>query len=890
MTSAQVRQEFINFFVKKGHKHVASSSTIPHDDPSLLFTNAGMNQFKDFFLGTSPAPYPRAVTSQKIIRAGGKHNDLENVGKTPRHHTFFEMLGNFSFGDYFKDTAITYAWEFLTQTLGIDESKLAVSIYKDDEEALELWLKNTTITKDKIAKLDEKDNFWSMGDTGPCGPCSEIHYDLYGPQNKKNQDKKSVIESLEQDDGRFLEIWNLVFMQFNRKKSGELVKLPKPSVDTGMGLERIVSVMQKVTSNYDTDIFLPLIEFIAKKSSYQYGSSPNLDVAVRVIADHIRSSSIIVADGGIPSNEGRGYVLRRIIRRALRHAKYLQQPEETFAECSVFFSRQNEKDFPELFSQKDWIYRILSQEEKRFASTLDKGLKMLNNYLESTKTSKEIKGEVIFKLYDTYGFPMEITEEILEEKNISYNKKGFEKAMEKQKEIARKSQSFNYKEQLKPLLEIQNIYHKSSFKHNFVGYEKEQVSSSIEFAWNEKEQITEVLEGEKFYLLLQETPFYAESGGQVGDTGILKNEDFSIRILNTQKSPIGLNYSFAKLEKAERALSFKEKITFVATIDKNKRKQIISHHTATHLLHSALREVLGMHIKQAGSLVNASKLRLDIQHFETISYQHLMEVEELVNSYIQKNEAVLTESMPLEKAIQKGALAFFGEKYGKEVRVVSAGANSKELCGGCHVKRTGDLGFFKILTESSSAAGVRRIEAVASSAAWDSYQKKEEKIQQINQLLGFATDKIIPLDKSIQFLSKKIQTLEVLEYKNKALENQIRKNFIKEIEKTAQKEQKLLFLENSSILENKDLLEPLLQKFQPCILFLYKKNQQLLEVMLVKQKGFASFHCGNFCKKNIYLIKGKGGGNENFSQCKGENSLGLPNLQKELQKELEKSI
>lgn len=886
MKTYKVRQAFIDYFVSKGHKHIASSSTVPYDDPSLLFTNAGMNQFKNYFLGTEKPPYLRAVSAQKVIRAGGKHNDLENVGRTARHHTFFEMLGNFSFGDYFKEQAIIYAWEFLTKIIKIPAEKLAVSVYKQDDESFRLWCEKTSITPEKIAKLGEKDNFWTMGDMGPCGPCSEIHYDLYG--KKKN---RTIIESLEQDDGRFLEIWNLVFMQFDRKQDGTLVNLPAPSVDTGMGLERVASVLQQVNSNYKTDIFTILLDFIAQKGNYSYGKNENLDISVRVIADHLRSSSIIIADGILPSNEGRGYVLRRIIRRALRHAKYLQQPLGSFAECSVFFSEQNKDIFPELLEQKDWIYKILLQEEKRFTSTLENGLKILTGIIQASEKEgkKEIQGHILFKLYDTYGFPMELTEEILAEKKISYNKQQFETAMQKQKEIARKGQIFRQVKVMKPLLDIQDIFAKEKQKNqnNFCGYEKLQTKSKISYLWNENELLKKIELGQEFYCLLQKNPFYAESGGQVGDIGWLKSEDFTIRILDSQKSPDGIYYSRARLEKTNSVFQQDSNIIFEAQVDQEKRQKIQAHHTSTHLLNSALREVLGTHIKQAGSLVNEQKLRFDFQHFEAIPLTHLIEIEELVNEYIRKNEPVIIKTMPLEQALSIGALAFFEEKYANTVRVVQAGSHSKELCGGCHTQRTGDLGFFHLLTESSSAAGIRRIEAVAFSPAWQERKKSLQKFQSLYKTLGLPINKIVSMDSVIKSAAQKIEQLENLEKQNQSLQKAIQKNFLRQITQNNQQKKGLFFLENSTIISGKLLLDAVMQKFQPKIAVLYTKNQDSLELLLAKNKKLENFHCGKYLKENSNLLGAKGGGSEFFAQCKGSKEQGLQKIQMLLEKIVE---
>ncbi len=886
MHSDNVRKTFIDFFVAKGHKHIASSSTLPHGDASLLFTNAGMNQFKNYFLGIETPPYLRAVSVQKIIRAGGKHNDLDNVGKTARHHTFFEMLGNFSFGDYFKETAIANAWEFLTQVLGLPKEKLAVSVYQEDEESLQIWHKKIGMPLDKIAKLGTKDNFWAMGDTGPCGPCSEIHFDLHSERQGSG-----VIASLEQDDGRFLEIWNLVFMQFDKKQNGKLVLLPAPSVDTGMGLERIVSVIQAVDSNYKTDIFLPLLAWIAKEGNYTYGANKNLDISVRVIADHLRSVSIIIADGVLPANEGRGYVLRRIIRRALRHAKYLQQPLGSFAAGSVFFAQEVQNIFPEVYEQKDSIYKYILQEEKRFASTLDNGLKILLDLIAVSKKQKktELQGESLFKLYDTYGFPMELATEILAENTMSYNKRDFEVSMQKQKETARKQQIFKQEKLMKPLLDIQNIWtkQKEHYKNEFVGYQPTKIKSKLQFIWNDKLRLTQVSRGEKFYCILAKTPFYAESGGQVGDTGWLKNEDFIIRILNTQKSPNGLNYSLAKLEVANKNLQLRDQDNFMAELDVARRKQIQTHHTSTHLLNAALREVVGLHIKQAGSLVNEQKLRFDFQHFEPLNTQALTEVAELVNNYIRENEEVLSKTMPIDQALATGALAFFGEKYKEQVRVVQAGRHSKELCGGCHTSRTGDLGFFQILSESSCASGIRRIEAVAGSSAWSWQKKQNSKFQLLASILQESTNKIFNLDQSIQAAKHKSQHLAHITNENKLLKARILKDFLTQV-KTKLSKKKLLFLENTTtLLDNKNLADSLMRKFQPELLCLYKIDGLKVEVLLSKNKALEGFQAGEFIKKHSSVIGGKGGGNDIFARCSGNNYAGLAKLQKLLEEQVQ---
>ncbi len=943
MKTQQLRELFIKFFCAKGHQKISSSSSVPHDDPTLLFTSAGMNQFKDYFLGNDKPDFLRAVTIQKIIRAGGKHNDLDNVGKTARHHTFFEMLGNFSFGDYFKDKAIAYAWEFLTQTLKLDKNKLAVSVYEKDDEAFEIWEKTIGIPKDRIARLGEKDNFWSMGDLGPCGPCSEIHFDLNGVQKNR-----SILQSLEADDGRFLEIWNLVFMQFNRQKDGTLQPLPAPSVDTGMGLERIVSVLQGVDSNYKTDLFLPLIDFICRVARYDFGSEDKLDCATRIIADHIRSSSIIISDGVLPANEGRGYVLRRIIRRALLNANYLGLKLGGFAEISSFFAEQIASAYPEVKQQKDYIKKIITQEEERFASTLSSGMKILSELIEKAKKDQppktalaerqqnksQISGVDIFKLYDTYGFPVDMAEDILETEKMGFEKKEFESAMQNQKTTSRAAQHLNHKMVMKPLLEIQD----KGFRNEFVGYEQLKTKSSIAYIWNKEHILTEVKQGEEFYLSLEKTPFYAESGGQIGDSGKIVTKDYFIQVLDTQKSPAGVNYSRAILKTANNPFApskeNQNKISFAAEVDVEKRKEIEKHHTATHLLHAALREVLGEHIKQAGSLVESQRLRFDFQHFEAIQPNLLAEIQNLVNDYIETNEEIHSETLPLEQALKKGALAFFGEKYAAEVRVISAGSHSMELCGGCHATRTGDLEKFEILSEASSAAGIRRIEAVVGNSYKGRmaqklkknaeimeqnkifYQEQEKlteekreiyksprSIQDLDRLLNIIKQEKKIINK-IQFNSKEhvkllsdprdrenfnkiAEDLKKIDKEIQAVEQEFLKLIEVEIQDPVEKNGKKLFFQANPTqeLDNKPVVERLLQKIEKGVVCVHKKySQNQIGLTLACTKNLNEFHCGEFIKKHCSLIDGKGGGSSLLAQCSGSKISGLEEIKKQLEK------
>ena len=776
---------------------------------------------------------------------------------------------------------------------------------------------------------------------GPCGPCSEIHFDLNGVQKNR-----TVLESLKADDGRFLEVWNLVFMQFNRQKDGTLKPLPAPSVDTGMGLERIVSVMQGVDSNYKTDLFLPLLDFICKLAMYDFGSEEKLDCAARIIADHVRSSSIIIADGVLPANEGRGYVLRRIIRRALLNANYLKLKLGSFAKVSSFFAAEINSIYPEVLQQKDSIQKILVQEEERFASTLKSGMKILSELVEKSQKEKQkqISGASIFKLYDTYGFPVDMTEDILETEDMSYDEKEFESAMQKQQETSRSAQHLSYKIVMKPLLTIQD----KGFKNEFVGYQQLKTKSSIAYVWSKEKILSEIKQGEEFYLALDKTPFYAESGGQIGDSGKIIDEDYFIQVLDTQKSPAGLNYSKAILKTANNPLIVKEqllkdKIFFDAEVAVEKRRQTEIHHTATHLLHAALREVLGEHVKQAGSLVESQRLRFDFQHFEAIPPNLLAEIQNLVNDYIEANAEVQSETLALEEALKKGALAFFGEKYAAEVRVITAGSHSMELCGGCHTTRTGDLEKFEILSEVSSAAGIRRIEAVAGNSYNELQEQKVKKtleileknkalykkietlskekeeiykpalsIQDSDRLLKITkqekkiTNELnLNLKEKIKFLSnplKKENLNKIKENLNKIAENlkkidkevqKIEQNLsniiIAEIKSPVEKNGEKLFFEKnpSQELANKPIVEALLQKIETGIVCVYKKpSQTQTELMLARTKNLNNFHCGDFIKKHCGLIQGKGGGSPLLAQCSGTNPSGLKEIGKQLEKAL----
>ncbi len=710
-TTAQIRQSFLDYFAKHGHQTVASSSLVPADDPTLLFTNAGMNQFKDVFLGTEQRNYQRAVSSQRCVRAGGKHNDLDNVGYTARHHTFFEMLGNFSFGDYFKTDAIRFAWEFLTVELGLPKEKLLVTVYAEDDEAFGIWQNDIGLPEDKIIRIATSDNFWSMGDTGPCGPCSEIFYDhgahiWGGPPG-----------SPEEDGDRFIEIWNLVFMQFNRSADGTMAPLPKPSIDTGMGLERISAILQDVHSNYEIDIFQALI----KAAAQIVGSSDLEDKSLRVIADHIRSCAFLIADGVMPSNEGRGYVLRRIIRRAVRHGYKLGADDIFFYKLVAALNTQMGEAYPELAAQQPVIEKVLRVEEEQFAKTLDRGMQILNAALAELEGTV-IPGETVFKLYDTYGFPADLTADVAREQNFTIDEEGFAKAMQAQRERAQSASNFgtDYNELL-------NISHQTEF----TGYDTTMSNATVLEVIVDNQSVNSVEAGQNALVILDKTAFYAESGGQVGDTGDLLDSSGSVLFVvqDTQK----VSHAFGHQGVAQQSVKVGDIVN--TAVDASRRQAIKLNHSATHLLHAALRELLGEHVQQKGSLVDHEKLRFDFAHFEAITNEQLSEIESLVNAQIRENHILNTQLMELDAAKAAGAMALFGEKYDEQVRVVSMGTFSTELCGGTHVNATGDIGFFKITSEGGIASGVRRIEAVTGELALNAVQTQQTSLQTIAAVL-----------------------------------------------------------------------------------------------------------------------------------------------------------
>ncbi len=731
LSTADLRNKFIDYFKSHGHQAVASSSLVPADDPTLLFTNAGMNQFKDCFLGAEKRSYTRAVSSQRCVRAGGKHNDLENVGYTARHHTFFEMLGNFSFGDYFKKEAIEFAWNFLTKEIGLPKEKLLVTVYSEDDEAFDIWENHIGVPKEKIIRISTSDNFWSMGDTGPCGPCSEIFYDhgahiWGGPPGTP-----------EEDGDRFIEIWNLVFMQFNKQADGTMEPLPKPSIDTGMGLERISAILQNVHSNYEIDLFQNLI----KSAASIVGSEDLENKSLRVIADHIRSCSFLICDGVMPSNEGRGYVLRRIIRRAVRHGYQLGANDIFFYKLVASLAKEMGEAYSELVDQLPVIEKVLRVEEEQFSKTLARGMAILNDTLE-TLEGDTVPGDVVFKLYDTYGFPTDLTNDVAREHDLKIDEEGFEAAMQAQR--ARAQQASNFGADYNSKLAIDHTT-------SFTGYTDVEGQANVVELIADNAFVEKLEDGQEGVVVLDCTPFYAESGGQAGDKGVLRVANGEFIVTDTQK----MGNAFAHKGIAKGSVSKGD--TATAAIDAANREAIKKNHSATHLLHAALREILGEHVTQKGSLVEAPRMRFDFSHFEAVTAEQLAEIERRVNQEIRANHTLATELMDLDEAKASGAMALFGEKYDEKVRVVTMGPFSVELCGGTHVTRTGDIGLFKITSEAGIASGVRRIEAVTGEHALEVVQTQQATLSSLSALLKTDSQNVLDRVVSLQNQTKELE-------------------------------------------------------------------------------------------------------------------------------------
>lgn len=850
MKSSDIRSAFLEFFQEKGHQVVASSSLVPADDPTLLFTNAGMNQFKDTFLGREQRDYVRATTSQKCVRAGGKHNDLENVGYTARHHTFFEMLGNFSFGDYFKREAIGFAWDFLTGTLGLPEEKLWITVYKDDQEAEAIWLNEMKVDPSRFSRLGEKDNFWSMGDTGPCGPCSEIFFD-------HGEDVAGDPPGGANDDGdRYIEIWNMVFMQYNRTADGQLHSLPRPSIDTGMGLERIAAVMQGVHSNYEIDLFQALLA----DASRLLGGVATTEASLRVIADHIRSCAFLIADGVMPSNEGRGYTLRRIIRRACRHGHKLGAQEPFFHRLVASLVQVMGTAYPQLQAKQSLIERTLLQEEEQFAKTLGKGMRLLEDGLAEL-TGQVIPGEMVFTLYDTYGFPVDLTEDIARERQMTVDKAGFEAALEAQRQRARAASKFgvDYNAQL-------HIDGRTAFR----GYEQLQCEAAVlglfiaqDDGWQAVDQVEA---GEsRAVAVMDSTPFYAESGGQSGDTGTVTWTAGAAQVTDTRKQGEMFLHQLAAIS---APLKVGDRVNLAVAA--RQRQATALNHSATHLLHAALRQVLGSHVSQKGSLVNPQRLRFDFAHFEALKPDELRAVEQLVNEQIRANSAVRTEVMTMEEARSKGAMALFGEKYADEVRVLSMGSDdfSVELCGGTHARRTGDIGAFRIISESGIAAGVRRIEAVTGEGADDWVHSQLNVLQQLSSSLKARPDELAEKISQLQgLLKEREKDLGRLQQK---LASQGSANLINQVEDINGVRLLAVALEGVDGRALRDMVDQLKSRLGSGVVLLAAPGQGRVALAAGVTADLAGrIRAGDLLKMVASQVGGKGGGRADFAQGAG---------------------
>jgi len=856
MKTSEIRQRFLAFFANNGHEVVESSALVPLGDPTLMFTNAGMVQFKHTFLGNETRSYVRAVSSQKCVRAGGKHNDLENVGHTARHHTFFEMLGNFSFGDYFKEDAIKFAWAFLTEELKLDKNRLFVTVFEEDDEAYDLWTKVIGIPTDKIARIGAKDNFWSMGDTGPCGPCSEIFYDhgadiWGGPPGTP-----------EEDGDRYVEIWNLVFMQYDRAEDGSLTPLPKPSVDTGMGLERVAAVLQGTHDNYAIDLFQKLIEAACATTGVKQGDSKESDVSLRVLADHLRSVSFLLADGVLPSNEGRGFVLRRILRRACRHGRLLGMHEAFLYQLVPALVREMGEHFAELKEAQSNIEQVIRIEEDRFIKTLDKGLKLVEQAVADAGKGGTIPGQTLFTLYDTFGFPTDLTADILKGQDIHLDMDGFEVCMQEQRERARAAWGGSGESALpKAVFEIRE-QHGST---DFLGYTTLQAEGEILGLVQGDTAVANINEGDEAWLIANQTPFYAESGGQTGDTGIITGiitgNDGVFEVSGTKKVLGDLFIHIGKV--TQGSFSLEDIANFEVT--GARRDAIASNHTATHLMHAVLREVLGEHVKQAGSLVNAERLRFDFSHHEPVTAAQKSDIEAKVNAVIWENVAVETNLMTQDDAVASGAMALFGEKYGDEVRVVSAGL-STELCGGTHVKRTGDIGLFRIVSEAGVAAGVRRIEAFTGKAAYQSFAEDAQQLSAIANQVKVrpheAADAVLSLQSKLKDTEKSLQSL-----KAKASTGQL-----DDLIATAQEINgiKLLTAEVKGVADMRDFMDKAKNKMKSGVIVFGQINGDKVQLVAgVTADLVGTYNAGNIVREVAIICGGKGGGKPDMAMAGG---------------------
>jgi alanyl-tRNA synthetase len=866
MKTAEIREAFLRFFEEKNHTIVTSSTLIPQGDPTLLFANAGMVQFKDTFLGSEKRSYSRATSCQKCLRISGKHNDLENVGRTARHHTFFEMLGNFSFGDYFKEDAIALAWEFVTENLELSKDRLWVTVFEDDDEAAGLWKSKTDVRPERVLRCGEKDNFWAMGDTGPCGPCSEIFYYLGDDLEGQSE------EEFRLDDGTYIEIWNLVFMQFNRDNSGALNPLPKPSVDTGMGLERVAAVKQGKKSNYDSDLLRAIIAKIEKLSSHSYlgvdyrersfseDSSYAIDVAMRVICDHARACAFLIADGVNPGSDGRGYVVRRLIRRASRYGKMLGFEKPFIHQVAETVIELMSASYPELNAQQSKILKQIKEEESKFLTTLDNGLGLLTKEVEQLKLKNEtiFPGEAAFRLHDTYGFPLDMTEDILRTEGLVVDSEGFSEQMELQRERSRSARSS----------ETQQILQRSvsQIPCEFVGYDFEEYESKVLGLFNAEGPIETAAEGDEIALVAEKTPFYGESGGQVGDTGSISSNSASLDVIDTQK--VGKDTIVHIVKVQEGAISKGDSIRLA--IDASRRAKLRVHHSATHLLHSALKNVLGDHVAQAGSRVSERNLRFDFSHPSQVSTSELLKIETLVNQDIRCNFQILTEVLPLEDAQKKGATALFGEKYGDTVRVVEMGPQSLEFCGGTHASRTGDIGLFKIVSESAVQSGVRRIEALAGLSAFESTQEQSSILKRLSGALK------VPERDLEERVAKILSKSSEYEKEVEGLKQKLHLGGVQsdngQSEKTLEDGTKVITkrLDEASPKQLREVADHLRNSENSCCIALASVSEgKAVFLTAITSDLTQRYHAGEMIKEISKITGGKGGGKADLAQAGG---------------------
>ena len=861
MTGSEIRENFLRFFAGKGHVRVESSSLVPKDDPTLLFTNAGMVQFKNSFLGLEDRGYHRAATSQKCLRAGGKHNDLENVGVTARHHTFFEMLGNFSFGDYFKKETIAWAWEYLTGVMGLPKEKFWITIYQDDDEAFRIWHDGMGIPAERIVRMGEKSNFWMMGETGPCGPCSEILYD----QGEGTGCGKPAC-SVECECDRHLEIWNLVFTQFDRDASGKLTPLPKPNIDTGMGLERLTAVIQGVTSNYDSDLFTGIIRFIEKISSRTYKQDEEDDISIRVIADHSRAVTFLIGDGVLPGNEGRGYVLRRILRRAARHGKLLGLNRPFLHEVAAVVIDQMKGAYPDLVERASFIRKVVESEEERFIETLDAGLKILQEEVAALKEAGRhiIPGDIVFKLYDTFGFPTDLTADIVRKDSLSLDMDGFEKAMSAQREKARESWKGSGQEA------VSEVYHRLSIEGiatEFVGYEGvKEGTSKVTVLLTKGRAVEEIGEGDEAEIIVERTSFYGETGGQVGDTGVIAGDEGALfEVADTRRPLENLITHIGKLKSGRLR---KGDLVSLA-VDDETRRATEANHSGTHILQAALKAVLGEHVKQSGSLVNAERLRFDFTHFSKIEEEELARVESEANRMIRANVSVSTVVLPLAEAVKTGATAVFDEKYGETVRVVGMGEFSRELCGGTHVQRTGAIGFLKIVHESSVAAGVRRIEALTGRGAVAHVRRLGDELRNAASLLKAG------LLETAERTGKVLRCQHELEREIDALKGKLAARDSSDLMSRVRQINGINVLatvvEASDVKTLRDFGDKLRDRLRSGVILLGSRaDGKAMLLCLVTKDLTDRYHAGKIIQSIAPLVGGSGGGRPDMAQAGGQ--------------------